>query len=100
MLKKKSKLKLYKRHIADVVIDISQVEYWRQRLFSERYDKKFLISSDSENIPKFLKNVLLGHSLQFLVSKVIECPEQFDDGCIIFKFESVEFPEIVMYSGN
>jgi len=43
---------------------------------------------------------LVMNDLHFYITKVLECPEEFDEGLIIFKFESLEFPEIVRYSGN
>ena len=65
------------------------------------YDKKFLINADSEfHFPEQTKPLFLEHNLQFYVSKVLDCPDKFDEGCIIFKFESLEFPRIVRYSGN
>jgi len=92
---------LFKRHIGDVVMDISQSNHWRQLLFSSEYNKKHLINSDSEfHFPNHTKTPLLEHNLKFYVSKVLECPEEFDEWCVIFKFESIEFPEITQYSGN
>ena len=51
-------------------------------------------------IPNYIKEIIFEFGLQFYVSKVIDCPEEFDEGSIIFKFESLEFHDIVKYSGN
>jgi len=95
------RLELYEENIFDIVGDISQSEYWRKLLFSNDYDVKFIINSDTVcDIPEYVKRRLREHSLQFYVSKVLECPEEVDDGWIIFKFESLEFPYVVGYSWN
>jgi len=64
-----------------------------------------LVNSDSEfKFSEYTRPPLLKHNLQFYASKVLECPEEFpvssDPGCVIFKFEALEFPDIVKYSGN
>ena len=87
-------------YLFDVALDISQSNYWRQLLFSSRYDKKFLISAETEGVPKSLKNILLGYNLQYFVSRVLDCPVEFDEGLVIFKFEAVDFPTVTRYSGN
>ena len=101
----KQRLKLYnKEWIDDIVLDISQSKCWRQLLFSADYNQKFLINADTvcEYPTHFVgtKNMIINHKLQFYVSKVLECPEDFDEGAVIFKFESAEFPEVMRYSGN
>jgi len=96
---------LYRKSIVDVALEISQSDYWRQLLFSNWYNKKFMFSSETEyEIPDYLKtiSIIFEHDLQFYVSKVSECHVRYlkEDGYVIFKFQSVEFPEIVQYSGN
>jgi len=101
VMKKKSRCKYYKKHIFDIVVDISQLDCWRNHLHENDYNYKYIIAHNSElDIPKYLQNILIGHNLKFYVSKVLDCPESFDEGCVIFKFESAEFPGIVRYSGN
>jgi len=100
-MKKISKRKYYKKHTCDIAFDISQSNYWRQQLYESDYNHKFLINRDSKmHISKYLHKILIGHNLNFYISKVLERLEHFDEGCIIFKFESVEFPDIKEYSGN
>ena len=97
----KRRVKLYNRLIPSVAMDISQSHYWRQLLFASDYDQKFLINSNSQfHFPNNPSKIFIDHNLQFYVSKVLECPEMFDEICIIFKFESLEFPQITQYSGN
>ena len=98
---KKSRLKLYKKYIEDITLEISQSNYWRELLFNNDYNKKFLISSESQHeIPNYIKPLIFNFKLQFYVSKVLEYPEEFDEGSIIFMFEALEFPSVVRYSGN
>jgi len=100
---KKCRRKLYASSIHEIALDISQSDYWRKQLFSSNYGETFLIDSDSEfYFPNSTKPLVVESNLQFYVSKVKECPVQYmmDDGFVIFKFQSIEFPEIVQYSGN
>ena len=90
-------------YIFSVALDISQSDYWRQLLFSNDYRVKFLINSSSEfYFPNSTVLLIAKHNLQFYVSKVRKCPIRYmmEDGYVIFKFQSVEFPEVVQYSGN
>jgi len=100
---KKRRRRLYKNWIVDIALDISTSIHWRELLFNSDYDERFLISSSSGvHLPSYPQDAIIKHNLQFYVSKVLTCPIQYfvDDSYIIFKFESVEFPEIVEYSGN
>jgi len=100
---KKQRRDLYKKWINNIALDISQSAQWRQSLFSSNYGQRFLVNSTSEfYFPKLTKPFVTKHNLQFYVSKVLKCPIKYlvEDGCTIFKFQSVEFPEIVQYSGN
>ena len=102
-LLRKRRRQLYKDSIFSVALDISQSDYWRQLLFSSDYGKKFLINCSSEfKSPKHIKPLVIRHNLQFYVSKVRKCPVRYmmEDGYVIFKFQSLEFPEVVQYSGN
>ena len=95
------RLKLCEEHIENVALWVSQSNYWRRILFSAAYNQRILIKPDTIcDVPNYIKNIILNYDLQFYASKVLDCPEDFDEGAIIFKFESVEFPEIVRYSGN
>jgi hypothetical protein len=91
----------YENYIVDVVLEISQASYWRGLLFNGEYNKKYLISQSSiDKIPKYIKNLFIDHDLKFYVSKVMDCPIEFDFWLVIFKFEAFEYPDIVHYSGN
>lgn len=97
----KSLLEKYIDSIEDVALDISQADYWRIKLFNSEYDQRILISEqDIENIPNYIKHLFTEEKLMFLVSKVKECPDKFDEGSIIFKFESLPFASITRFSGN
>ena len=95
------RLKIYKEWITDVGLEISQSEYWRKIIFSANYNQKILINSYSTpKIPKYVESIITRYGLQFYVTKISECPIDFGEGAIIFKFESLEFPDIIEYSGN
>lgn len=97
----KSLREKYIDSIEDVVLDISQSDYWRSKIFDSEYDQRILISEqDIENIPNYIKHFFTEEKLMFLVSKVKECPDKFDEGSIIFKFESLPFASITRFSGN
>jgi len=102
MLKsEKTRFELHEFYIFEVVADISQSNYWRQVLLVGDYEQKFMIGENSKySIPTCLEDVIRKNNLQYYVSKVLKCPEEFDEGAVIFKFEAVEFPEIVRFSGN
>lgn len=93
--------KKYTDNIEDVVSEISQSDYWRTKLFNSLYDQRILISEqDIERIPSYIKPLFTEEKLMFLVSKVKEYPEKFDEGSIVFKFESLPFASITRFSGN
>ena len=100
---RKHRRQLYKDSIVDIALDISQSDSWRNLLFSSNYGEKFLINSNSEfYFSNSTKPLVVKHNLQFYVSKVLKCPVKYmmEDGYTIFKFQSLEFPEVVQYSGN
>jgi hypothetical protein len=99
--KQYKRYKQYRQLIEDVALEISQSYPWRNIIFNSEYKQKFLIDSNTEiKIFKHIKKEIVENDFQFYVSKVKDCPEEFDPGCIIFRFESKEFPKIVRYSGN
>ena len=93
--------KFYEKYIEDVVKGISQDNLWRKRLFEGHYNEQFLVSfRELEEVPCQLWTIFSQYGLEFIVSKVHSCPEPFDEGLIIFKFEANGFPHLVRYSGN
>lgn len=91
----------YLEIIEDVALDISQTQFWRNIIFNSEYEQRILISKqDLDQIPEYIKSIFVEDDLMFLVSKVSECPEEFDEGRVIFKFESLPFGSIVRYTGN
>ena len=93
--------KLHEKYIEDVVREVSKDSLWRKRLFAGQYNERFLISfKDLEELPCNLWTTFSQYGLEFYVSKVDSCPEEFDEGLIIFKFEANLFSHIVSYSGN
>lgn len=93
--------KFCEKYLEDVMREISQDDLWRERLFEGQYNKRFLLTfKELEEVPCRLWSAFSQYGLEFFVSKVHSCPEEFDEGLIIFKFEAKEFPHVVGYSGN
>jgi len=93
--------KLYEKYLDDVVIEVSQDSLWRERLFGGQYNEQFLLTfKELEELPCRLWTVFSQYGLEFFVSKVHSCPEEFDKELIIFKFEAKGFSHLVSYSGN
>ena len=100
-MNKKSLYEVYLEKVEDVAFDISQTSYWRNKILKNNFEERILISKkDKEYIPQYIKYIFTELDLMFLVSKTEHCPESFDEGSIIFKFESLPFPSIVRYTGN
>ena len=93
--------KLYEKYIEDVVVEVSQDDSWRTKLLEAHYNESFLLTfKELEEVPCSLWITFSHNSLEFFVSKVQSCPQQFDAGLVIFKFEAKGFPQLVRYSGN
>lgn len=92
--------KLYLKIIEDVALEISVSSFWRKQIF-ESNGKPIKISSfDVQFLPEYIKEDITKNELSFRVKVVDECDERFDDGLIIFKFYSEEYPDVIAYSGN
>ena len=93
--------KIYTDYISDVAMEISISKLWRSRIFSLKPNQIIRISANDKIVlPQYIKDVIIDYDLIFCVQVVDECEENFDDGLIIFKFYSEEFPNIISYSGN
>jgi hypothetical protein len=93
--------KLHEKYLEAVTREVSQDSLWRKRLFEGDYNERSLITyKELEELPCPLWTIFSQYGLEFFVSKVYSCPEEFDEGVIIFKFEAKEFSHIVSYSGN
>ena len=104
-MNKRQKKKIRKRNhqtaIENVALEISLAPSWRKRLFSNPYETKFEISYHKpEDIPAYIRTIIIRFQLEFYVSKVSSCCEKFDSGFEVFKFESKEFPKVMRFSGN
>jgi hypothetical protein len=96
-----SRAERHKEHIDDVCLEISQTSHWRALLFSSAYDEKILIDLSSVmQIPEYIRESFRQYDLKYYVSKIRNCPEAFDPGLEVFKFEASEYPDIIRYSGN
>lgn len=90
--------KLHEKYLEDVVIEVSQDSLWRVRLLEGKYNERFLITcKELEELPCSLWGAFSQYGLEFYVSKVDSCPEEFDEGLVILKFEAKGFPQLVKY---
>ena len=92
---------IYLECINDVALEISLSNIWRKHIFNLKKGEILQVSpNDKDIIPKYIKDVILNNNLIFCIQIVDSCEETFDEGLVIFKFYSEEFPEIISYSGN
>ena len=70
-MKRRVRKKLYKRHLFNVAIDVSQLHDWRRRLLESDCDVRYRLDHDSpKNVQVFEKDALKQHRLIYIVSKV------------------------------
>ena len=100
-LKKRLKKKIHKRFIEDIVYEISITNQWRNAIFNLSQNQHLLINKDSVlPLPPYIEPFIRKYNLQYAVSVVEKCPENFDDDLVIFKFSPKIFPDVKRYSGN
>lgn len=98
---RKHRKKLYTYYISDVALDISVESQLRGKLMFAEYDVPIDISYRApDDLPEYIREPILRHRLEFQAMRVESCPEYYDDGLVIFKFQSKEFPKITSFSGN
>ena len=92
---------LHEKYLEDTVIEVSKDSLWKNRILEGQYNEQFLITyKDLEELPCNLWTTFSQYGLEFYVSKVDLCPDKFEEGLIIFKFEAKGFSHLVKYSGN
>lgn len=93
--------KYHEKYLDEVAREVSQDSLWRKRLFEGGNNEQFLLTyKELEELPCLLWNIFSQYGLEYLVSKVHACSEEFDEGLVIFKFEAKDYPHLVKYSGN
>jgi hypothetical protein len=96
--------KLHSRWINDVMIDASQVSYWRSRLFDSKPGEIFEISKrDTSGLPSVVAPAIRKWGLQVSVSIVPPGDAEAwlsENGMVIFKFWASGFPSVHCFSGN
>lgn len=101
ILNRRLRKKNHKKYLEDVTLEVSISKIWRNRLFESDYEEGYLLSIENKNdIPKYLTKIFNMYKLKYVISKVKSCHEYFDEGLVIFKVNSKEFPNLVRYSGN
>ncbi len=92
---------IYKRIISDVAMEISIAKEWRRRIFKMKGNDVLEIGFENPlHLPDYIREDVVANRLTFCVKIVDECPEEFDEDLIIFKFWAKPYPEICSYSGN
>jgi len=92
--------KIYERIISDVAMEISIMSEWRYKIFRMN-DKILEISYKTPSqLPLYIKDEVVSNKLTFFVQVVNDCPVNFDEGLIIFKFWAKDYPDVCCYSGN
>ena len=108
-MKRRIKKKLYREHLNDVALDVSQSSAWRRKLFDSDYGVAFRLDYESlDGVPVFQKEELKKHGLAYRVFKVPHVYDrkhgydaELDGPCVVaFRFESTEFPQVRTYSWN
>lgn len=92
---------IYERNISDTAMEISISRPWREKIFKLKKGEQLTISAErAEELPAYIKDEIVTHRLTYCVGLAEDCPEEFDDGLIVFEFRAEEYPDIVRYSGN
>ena len=93
--------KVFEEIIDDVAMEISVSKEWRKRIFQLLDGESLEISyRNAQEIPEYVRDIMVANKLTFLVSRVNKCEEYFDNSLVIFKFWTKEFSEICSLSGN
>lgn len=92
---------IYERSISDTAMEISISAPWREKIFRLKKGEQLTISAErAEELPAYIRDEIVTHRLTYCVGLAEDCPEEFDDGLVVFKFIAKEYPDIVRYSGN
>lgn len=92
---------IYERSISDTAMEISISRPWREKIFKLKKGEQLMISAErAEELPAYIRDEIILHGLTYYVCLADDCPEEFDDGLVVFKFIAKEYPDIVRYSGN
>ena len=82
-------------------MEISISAVWRKRIFASAPDEVLKLSAeDGDIIPEYVRDVIVSNGLVFNIQKTDDCEERFDEGLVVFRFSSAEYPDIVSFSGN
>lgn len=92
---------IYESSISDTAMEISISRPWREKIFKLKKGEQLMISAErAEELPAYIRDEIILHGLTYYVCLADDCPEEFDDGLVVFKFRTKEYPDIVRYSGN
>ena len=98
---KKQRKRLYEDIIEDVALEISLDSRWRALILTKELNEKIEITYHSlEELPCYIKDEIQKYKLKFWVEMVSSSNEYFEEGMVIFKFTSKEYPQVFRYTGN
>lgn len=97
--------KLHKHWLELAVVDLSQVKYWRERLFKSEFDQELPIdASHCEGLWQPAVNALEKYELEYTVRKIMVTQVSdswlLDDGLVVFEFRAKNFPAVRLQTGN
>ena len=104
MRKRRIDKKIHKTWLQDIVVDVSQISYWRNKLFKLKENEELEINTTNhKDLPEYIVSAITKYKLNYKVSKVSSSeaePWLSEGGMLIFKFWAVNYPSLCGYSGN
>ncbi|SET40463.1 hypothetical protein [Paenibacillus sp. NFR01] len=102
-MKKRVRKKLHKKYLVDIVYEMSISSSLRKKLFNGS-NKLTVDSNNLHDVLSYIKQRIKRYDLRYYVSVVPHSEtvgwEDWGDDQVYFKFESVEFPYINLFSAN
>lgn len=103
--KRRIDCKLHRWFLHLGVIDASLDRDWRRRLFAAPPGQLFHIDAQqTDGFPKAVARGIRRYRLKYTACRVESAPPPFNkvcfEGCVWFRFQARDYPEIVSYSAN
>jgi hypothetical protein len=97
--------KLHKRYLNDISLEVSTSSFWRKKIFQSAPYEKFVINKyQTGDIWEPIKSALIKYNLRYYVYMIsFETAKEWQDWDstqIIFRFEPIEFPDLLNSSAN
>jgi hypothetical protein len=92
--------KIYMDCIDDAALEYSISKVWRKRIFALDRGEVLRIGASDEYIPEYVREIITQNGLYFDVRLAQSGEADFDEGLVVFRFSSHEYPDVVSFSGN